>query len=122
MIIKFGKNFKRFLKIGTDMMIEADVSMGIVTGREGKFLPIMAHPPFKSSDLSLEEFLDTTLSSRTPKGIKLDFKDMEAVELSLRTIKTRANKVFICGDLLSLTIKRPKILFLIILTQHGNFY
>jgi hypothetical protein len=91
-----------FLKIGTDMMIEADVSMGIVTGREGKFLPIMAHPPFKSSDLSLEEFLDTTLSSRTPKGIKLDFKDMEAVELSLRTIKTRANKVlFICADLLS---------------------
>jgi hypothetical protein len=84
------------------MMIEADVSMGIVTGREGKFLPIMAHPPFKSSDLSLEEFLDTTLSSRTPKGIKLDFKDMEAVELSLRTIKTRANKVlFICADLLS---------------------
>ncbi|XP_046653290.1 protein FAM151B-like [Daphnia pulicaria] len=79
---------------GTDMMIEADVSMGIVTGREGKFLPIMAHPPFKSSDLSLEEFLDTTLSSRTPKGIKLDFKDMEAVELSLRTIKTRANKIY----------------------------
>ncbi len=92
------------------MMIEADVSMGTVTGREGKFLPIMAHPPFKSSDLSLEEFLDITLSSRTPKGIKLDFKDMEAVELSLKTIKTRANKVFICDDLLS-DIKRPNFLY-----------
>jgi hypothetical protein len=82
-----------FLKIGNDMMIEADVSMGTVTGREGIFLPIMAHPPFKSSDLSLEEFLDITLNSRSPKGIKLDFKDMEAVEMSLKTIKARANKV-----------------------------
>lgn len=75
------------------MMIEADVSMGTITGREGKFLPIMAHPPFKTSDLSLEEFVDIALSSRPPKGIKLDFKDMEVVELSLMIIKARANKV-----------------------------
>ncbi|XP_057367501.1 protein FAM151B-like [Daphnia carinata] len=78
---------------GNDMMIEADVSMGMVTGREGKILPIMAHPPFKTSDLSLEEFLDTALSSRQPKGIKLDFKEMEAVEVSLMIIKSRANKI-----------------------------
>lgn len=75
------------------MMIEADVSMGTVMGREGKVIPIMAHPPFKTSDLSLEEFLDTVLSSRQHKGIKLDFKEMEAVELSLQMLKTRANKV-----------------------------
>lgn len=75
------------------MMIEADVSMGMVTGREGKILPIMAHPPFKTSDLSLEEFLDTVLSSGKKKGIKLDFKDMEAVEMSLMIIKARTSKV-----------------------------
>ncbi|KAI9555839.1 hypothetical protein GHT06_018356 [Daphnia sinensis] len=78
---------------GNDMMIEADVSMGTITGREGKLLPIMAHPPFKTSDLSLEEFLDIALSSRSPKGIKLDFKEMEAVEVSLMIIKSRANKI-----------------------------
>ncbi|KAK4023391.1 protein FAM151B isoform X1 [Daphnia magna] len=89
---------------GNDMMIEADVSMGTITGREGKFLPIMAHPPFKTSDLSLEEFLDIALSSRSPKGIKLDFKEMEAVEVSLMIIKSRANKIrvplWINGDII----------------------
>ena len=54
---------------------------------------MQAHPPFKTSDLSLEEFLDTVLSSNKQKGIKLDFKDMEVVEMSLQIIKTRSNKV-----------------------------
>lgn len=75
------------------MMIEADVSMGTVVGRDAKILPIMAHPPLKTSDLSLEEFLDTVLSYKKPKGIKLDFKDLEAVEMSLMMLKSRANKV-----------------------------
>ena len=75
------------------MMIEADVSLGSITGRDGQLLPIMAHPPFKTSDLSLEEFLDTVISSRKQKGIKLDFKDMEVVETSLKIIKARGSKV-----------------------------
>lgn len=75
------------------MMIEADVSMGTIIGKEGRVVPIMAHPPFKTSDLSLEEFLDTILSSRQQKGIKLDFKEMEAVEISLSMLKARATKV-----------------------------
>jgi hypothetical protein len=76
------------------MMIEADVSMGTVTGSDGIMLPIMAHPPLNNSDLSLEEFIDTILSSGTPKGIKLDFKDLEALESSLMAIKSRASKVY----------------------------
>lgn len=75
------------------MMIEADVSMGTVVGSDGSIRPIMAHPPTKSSDLSLEEFLDTILNSKQRKGIKLDFKEMEAVEVSLNLLKARTNKV-----------------------------
>jgi hypothetical protein len=39
----------------------------------------MAHPPLKTSDLSLEEFIDTIIRSGTSKEIKLDFKDTEAL-------------------------------------------
>ena len=57
-------------------MIEADVSLGRIKYRHsssGK-LPVMAHPPVTTSDLSLEEFLDTCINYDTPKGIKLDIK------------------------------------------------
>ena len=78
-------------------MIEADVSMGTIAGGDGNIMPIMAHPPVNTSDLSLEEFLDTILSSgiTAPKGIKLDFKDLEALEPSLMAIKSRASKVVV---------------------------
>ncbi len=75
-------------------MIEADVSMGTIVGGDGSILPIMAHPPLVTSDLSLEEFMDTILNSGTLKGIKLDFKDIEALEPSLMAIKSRASKVY----------------------------
>lgn len=83
-------------------MIEADVSMGTIAGGDGNIMPIMAHPPVNTSDLSLEEFLDTILSSGTSKGIKLDFKDLEALEPSLMAIKSRASKVVVqhaCADI-----------------------
>jgi hypothetical protein len=81
-------------QIGKDMMIEADVSLGTIKGKEGHLIPIMAHPPSKQSDLSLEEFLDTILDYRTPKGIKLDFKNIEVVESSLKIVKLKTDKVF----------------------------
>ena len=37
--------------------IEADVSMGTVIGGTGEVMPIMAHPPAITSDLSLAEFM-----------------------------------------------------------------
>ena len=74
------------------MMIEADVSSGTIKG-QNITMSIMAHPPSKSSDLSLEEFLDTILDYPTPKGIKLDFKNIEVVESALQIIKLRINKV-----------------------------
>lgn len=80
---------------GKDMMIEADVSMGTIKGKDGDLLlvPIMAHPPSKQSDLSLEEFLDTILDYHTPKGIKLDFKSIEVVESALEIVKLKIDKI-----------------------------
>lgn len=75
------------------MIIEGDVSMGSIESRDGMDLPIMAHPPLKTSDLSLTEFVDTVLHSKTSKGMKFDFKQLEVVEPSFKIIKSRANEV-----------------------------
>lgn len=77
------------------MMIEADVSLGTIKDKEGDLLlvPIMAHPPSKQSDLSLEEFLDTIIDYHIPKGIKLDFKSIEVVESALKIVKLKIDKV-----------------------------
>ena len=73
------------------MMIEADVLFGHVTGGEvhAGVRPIMAHPPAKHSDLTLERFLDRILQSDLAKGIKLDFKEMDVVEPALVIIQSR---------------------------------
>jgi len=67
------------------MMIEADVSSG-----EGG-VPIMAHPPAHTSDLTLQTFLSDVLTATadagTKKGVKLDFKDISIVETSLAMIE-----------------------------------
>jgi len=66
------------------MMIEADVSLG-----EGG-VPIMAHPPANTSDLTLHKFLTdviaATADGEARKGVKLDFKDIEAVQTSLAMV------------------------------------
>nr|XP_020475251.1 protein FAM151A isoform X2 [Monopterus albus] len=63
------------------MILEADVTLeGYGTANE-KPVPIMAHPPDVYSDNTLEEWLDAVLASR--KGIKLDFKSLKSVGLSL---------------------------------------
>lgn len=48
-------------------MLEADVLM-----READGQPIMAHPPYKDSDITLKEWLEEVKEHQ--KGIKLDFK------------------------------------------------
>ena len=64
------------------LVLEADVLMD-----KTKNEPIMAHPPATSSDLSLKEFLTKVASFETPKGIKLDFKEIEVVQPSLEILK-----------------------------------
>lgn len=58
---------------GPTHMIEADI---ILRGRAPKE-PVMAHPPDTDSDITLKEWLDGVKAYN--KGIKLDFKSLEAV-------------------------------------------
>ncbi|XP_003793196.1 protein FAM151A [Otolemur garnettii] len=67
---------------GNTMVLEADVTVeGLNTANETG-VPIMAHPPAIYSDNTLQQWLDTVLSS-SQKGIKLDFKSIKAVGPSL---------------------------------------
>lgn len=79
--------------------IEADILMGYLTSdTENRHeLPIMAHPPATTSDLSLENFLKRILIFNNHsnldkvKGVKLDFKSIEAFESSVEIIKKNYN-------------------------------
>lgn len=64
---------------GKTMVLEADVSPSTDS------LPVMAHPPTTTSDLTLAEWMASAIKSG--KGIKLDFKHLEVVEPSLRILK-----------------------------------
>ena len=66
--------------------IEADIRMGrcgLVT-----CVPIMAHPPATSSDLLFKEFLDRAVADGT-RHLKLDFKELDAVEPCLELLAFR---------------------------------
>jgi len=71
--------------------VEADILLDKASGK-----PVMAHPPATSSDLTFEafvqRFVDLALkaqegSSARPLGMKLDFKDPDAVAPCLRTLE-----------------------------------
>lgn len=63
------------------MMVEADVVLGTVDDSMD-VIPIMAHPPKNTSNLSLEDFL-TAIVANGKRGVKLDFKTIEAFDVSL---------------------------------------
>lgn len=63
------------------LVLEADVIMDPVRN-----VPIMAHPPATSSDLTLEEFLNRVWTYSQPKGVKLDFKQIGVVESALKIL------------------------------------
>lgn len=65
----------------TVLVLEADVIMD-----PAKNIPIMAHPPATTSDLTLSELLNRVWSHSSPKGVKLDFKQIEVVEASLKIL------------------------------------
>ncbi|KAM6186910.1 protein FAM151B isoform 3-T3 [Sarcoramphus papa] len=64
-------------------MIEADVLLR--GGKGGNGDPIMAHPPETDSDNTLQEWLKEIVN--TNKGIKLDFKSLEAIWPSLELLE-----------------------------------
>ena len=53
--------------------IEADILMGISVGGDAE-IPIMAHPPTKTSDLSFQEFWQQCVEEAR-HHLKLDFKE-----------------------------------------------
>ncbi|CAL7934630.1 unnamed protein product [Xylocopa violacea] len=71
------------LKSDDVMMLEGDVTLGILKGSNStESIPIMAHPPTNESDLSLEGFVNAVIEKNASKGIKLDFKSNEAFAAS----------------------------------------
>lgn len=70
------------------MMLEADVTIA-----PNSTTPIMAHPPAISSDLTLEEFLSKVIANNASKGIKLDFKSIEAFNASKPILDKVRNNV-----------------------------
>ncbi|KAK7158893.1 hypothetical protein R3I94_005279 [Phoxinus phoxinus] len=69
------------------LILEADINVqGHNTANETN-IPIMAHPPDIYSDNTLEDWLDAVLKSK--KGVKLDFKSINAVEPSLDLLRAK---------------------------------
>jgi len=60
--------------------IEVDILMGSLLGEcKTHILPIMSHPPARTSDLSFEEFMNACIENGRCH-LKLDFKDLAALE------------------------------------------
>uniref|UniRef100_UPI00398EFA84 protein FAM151A n=1 Tax=Pristiophorus japonicus TaxID=55135 RepID=UPI00398EFA84 len=89
-----GANSKRQMEQALKsnaMVLEADVNIeGLNTANETG-TPIMAHPPDIYSDNTLQEWLDAVIRSK--RGIKLDFKSIEAVDPSLDILVNKSNEI-----------------------------
>ena len=72
-------------------MIEGDILLRGQNTNDQHLEAIMAHPPDVDSDLTFNEWLDFAL--KTGRGLKLDFKSIEAVELSLGKLRDIKEKV-----------------------------
>jgi hypothetical protein len=75
------------------MFIEADILIGSSSPN-----PIMAHPPDTTSDLTFSEFLKEIKS--TSKGLKLDFKDINALQPCLNELEIQKDNVSLIKNFL----------------------
>jgi hypothetical protein len=78
------------------MMLEADVVLGTMKSGPRDLIPVMAHPPNSTSDLSLDGFL-TEVVTYTQKGhrcgVKLDFKTVAVLEPALTALQRHEHQV-----------------------------
>ena len=111
-------------------MLEADIVMGTIVGKDGPPMPIMAHPPATTSDLSLAEFLETIsqhnvkeTNPASKKGAKLDFKSIEAFEQSQELISKYQVRVifFLLACIFSLLFKSLPPLLPLLLNSHVEY-
>ena len=91
--------------------------MGTLTTDPTNIIPIMAHPPKNESDLSVQSFLQQVweFNNKNPdykKGIKLDFKDIEAVAPSIAFLKAInevwPNEVWLNADIVQGPVEDTK--------------
>ncbi|KAM3604975.1 uncharacterized protein V6R79_018928 [Siganus canaliculatus] len=73
------------------MILESDITVEGYGTPEQKPIPIMAHPPDVYSDNTLDEWLDAVVASR--KAMKLDFKALDAVGVSLDLLLQKNSSV-----------------------------
>ncbi|XP_064639693.1 protein FAM151A-like isoform X2 [Lineus longissimus] len=73
---------------GYFMMVEGDVTLRYQGLPNQTNIPIMAQPPAVDSDITFYEWLQTSLT-RQDKGLKIDFKSLEAIEPTLRILSSR---------------------------------
>ncbi|XP_059840598.1 protein FAM151A isoform X1 [Hypanus sabinus] len=73
------------------MVLEADVNIEGFNTQNETGIPIMAHPPDVYSDNTLNEWLDAVFKSK--KGMKLDFKSIEAVDPSLDILLKKSKEI-----------------------------
>ncbi|XP_033326544.2 protein FAM151B isoform X1 [Megalopta genalis] len=99
----------------TELMLEADVKMGKKTdSNTADDVPIMSHDN-KTSDLTLQDFVDkVNQTSGINKGVKLDFKETDAVTKSkdiLDKLNNAPFPVFLNADILkgSAADKEPAV-------------
>lgn len=75
--------------------IEADILMGISGGSNSE-IPIMAHPPTKTSDLSFQEFWQQCVEEAR-HHLKLDFKERKKWNVGpVRPVNTTNHFVNVC--------------------------
>ncbi|XP_069794127.1 protein FAM151A isoform X3 [Narcine bancroftii] len=75
----------------TAMVLEADVNIEGLNTQNNTGIPIMAHPPDVYSDNTFQEWLDVVM--RTKRGVKLDFKSIDAVNPSLDILVKKLNEM-----------------------------
>lgn len=88
------ERLQKYLNKPETLCIESD----ILLAHDGT--PIAAHPPRRESDLTLADLLSRFVTSK--QGLKLDFKDPNALEPSLRLLKDMhlPQPVFLNADIL----------------------
>jgi hypothetical protein len=92
-------------------LIEADVVHGFMVNDELRqnIMPVMAHPPNDTSDVSLASFLrqietfNDGVTNEQQKGVRLDFKSTAVFQNALETLRlwNEDYKLFINADLFS---------------------
>lgn len=102
-------------------MLEADILMGYLESDPLKtIIPIMAHPPKNTSDISVQSFLQQVhdfnakqTAVEKVKGIKLDFKELAAVAPSIEMMKQIdadwKNEVWLNADIVQGPVASTKV-------------